>query len=83
VFSRHGRTITNAQPADLPSTATLAGGMFASVRGPHGALDVSALSRDDVTGEETTVCRQRLALVRLSPRTAGRRARRKVALVTE
>jgi hypothetical protein len=57
--------------------------MFASVRGPHGALDVSALSRDDVTGEETTVCRQRLALVRLSPRTAGRRARRKVAMVTE
>jgi hypothetical protein len=35
----------------------------------------SALSRDDVTGEETTVCRQRLALARLSPRTAGRRAR--------
>jgi hypothetical protein len=39
VFSRHGPTI-NAQAADLPSTATLAGGRFASVRGPHGALDV-------------------------------------------
>jgi hypothetical protein len=40
VFSRHGRTVTTAQAADLPSTATLAGGRFPSVRGSHGALDV-------------------------------------------
>jgi hypothetical protein len=32
-----GPTTTNAQATDLPSTATLAGGRFASVRGPHGA----------------------------------------------
>jgi hypothetical protein len=78
-----GPTTTNAQAADLPSTATLAGGRFASVRGPHGALDVRCAISGRCGGQrKRTVCRQRLSLVRLSPRTGGRRAGRRWPVVT-